>query len=198
LLVDGPSLTACKAPTHWSGPDWSAVFFLLSLIKTARGLGLLHGFGEFLRGIFKELGGYEGRRTLQIAASIGVAIEVMALIIWHRIRRYRLAVGFAGLTAGFGVISFISLHEVDAWNATAPWARTAVDLVAAAGISAVAIAWLYQLRNFSGTPSRDGTPMPSGEGVDCRRGAADRRQHRAAAGCWGRVSRTEPAGAVAK
>jgi hypothetical protein len=49
-------------------------------------------------------------------------------------------VGFAGLTVGFGIIRFISLHEVDAWNANAPKARTAIDLVAAAGVSAVAIA----------------------------------------------------------
>ena len=68
---------------------------------------------------------------------------------WHRIKRYRLAVGFAGLTVGFGIIRFISLHEVDAWNANALWARTAVDLVAAAGVSAVAIARLCQLRDFA-------------------------------------------------
>ena len=59
---------------------------------------------------------------------------------------YRLAVGFAGLTAGFGIIRFISLHEVDAWNASAPSAREAVDLVAAAGVSALAIARLCHLR----------------------------------------------------
>jgi hypothetical protein len=41
----------------WAG--LSGVFFLLSLIKTARGLGLLHGFGDFLRGIFKQRGWYE-------------------------------------------------------------------------------------------------------------------------------------------
>jgi hypothetical protein len=100
-------------------------------------------------------GWYEVRRSLQIAASIAVAVVVMALVVWgllwtwHRIKRYRLAGGFAGLTVGFGVIRFISLHEVDAWNANAPWARTAVDLVAAVGVSAVAIARLCHLRNFS-------------------------------------------------
>src|SRR5262249_56059357 len=124
----------------WAG--LSGAFFLLSLMKTAPGLGLLRGFGDFLRGIFKQRGWYEDRRSLQIAASIAVA--VMALVVWgllwtwHRIKRYRLAVGFAGLTVGFGIIRFISLHEVDAWNANAPWARTAVDLVAAAGVSAAA------------------------------------------------------------
>src|SRR3954468_8646016 len=135
----------------WAG--LSGAFFLLSLIKTARGLGFLRGFGDFLRGIFKQRGWYEDRRTLQIAAS--VAVVVMALFVWgllwtwHRIKRYRLAVGFAGLTAGFGMIRSISLHEVDAWNANAPWARTAIDLVAAAGVSAVAIGRLCQLRNVT-------------------------------------------------
>jgi hypothetical protein len=120
---------------------------------------LLRGFGDFLRGIFKQRGWYEDRRSLQIAASIAVAVVVMALVVWgllwtwHRIKRYRLAVGFAGLTVGFGIIRFISLHEVDAWNANAPWARTAIDLVAAAGVSAVAIVRLCSTR-----------PVPSLEG----------------------------------
>jgi hypothetical protein len=136
----------------WAG--LSGVFFSLSLMKTARGLGLLRGFGDFLRGVFKQRGWYEDRRNLQIAASIAVAVVVMVLVIWgllwawHRIKRYRLAVGLAGLTVGYGIIRFISLHEVDAWNANAIWARTAIDLIAAAGVSAVAIARLYQLRDF--------------------------------------------------
>src|SRR5215471_7258884 len=143
----------------WAG--LSGAFFVLSLMKTARGLGLLRGFGDFLRGIFKQSGWYEDRRSLQIAASIAVAVVVMALVVWgllwtwRRIKRYRLAVGFAGLTVGFGIIRFISLHEVDAWNANAPWARTAVDLVAAAGVSAVAIARLCQLKHRS----RDKKPV---------------------------------------
>jgi hypothetical protein len=45
----------------WAG--LSAAFFLLSLMKTARGLGLLRG--DFLRGIFKQRGWYEDRRSLQ-------------------------------------------------------------------------------------------------------------------------------------
>jgi hypothetical protein len=134
----------------------SAVFFLLSLIKTARSLGLLRGFGNFLRDVFKQRGWYEDRRTLQITASIAVAVVVMVLVVWgllwawHYIKRYRLAIGFAGLSVGFGIIRFISLHEVDAWNAHAPWARIVVDLVAAAGVSAVAIARLLQLSDFAG------------------------------------------------
>jgi hypothetical protein len=131
----------------------SAVFFLLFLMKTARGLGLLRGFGQDLRGLFKQMGWYEDRRTLQITASIAVAAAVMVLIVWgllwawHYIKRYRLAIGFAGLTVGFGIIRFISLHEVDAWNAGAPWLRTVVDLAAAGGVSAIAIARLRQVRH---------------------------------------------------
>jgi len=55
----------------WAG--LSGAFFLLSVMKTARRLGLLHGFGTFLRDIFKQSGWYEDRRSLQIAASIAVA-----------------------------------------------------------------------------------------------------------------------------
>ena len=142
----------------WAG--LSAVFFLLFLMRTARGLGLLRGFGAFLRDIFKQRGWYEDRRILQITASIAVTVVVMVLIVWgllwtwHYIKRYRLAVGFAGLIVGFGIIRFISLHEVDAWNADAPWARTVIDLVAAAGVSAVAIARLCQLSDFAGSRHR--------------------------------------------
>ena len=137
----------------WAG--LSVAFFLLSLMKAARGLGLLRGFGGFLRDIFKQRGWYEDRRSLQIAASIAIAVVVIALIVWgllwdwHYIKRYRLAIGFTALTLGFAIIRFISLHEVDAWNANAPWARTAIDLVAAAGVSVVASARLWQLRVFA-------------------------------------------------
>jgi hypothetical protein len=143
----------------WAG--LSAAFFLLSVMKTARGLGLLQGFGGYLRDFFKQRGWYEDRRSLQIAASIAVAVIVIVLIVWglrwawHYIKRYRLAIGFMGLTLGFAIVRFISLHEVDAWNASAPWARTAVDLVAAAGVSAIAIARLWQLGDFRCAASQD-------------------------------------------
>jgi hypothetical protein len=154
---------ACRRATYHGLPGsdaliWAALsgaFFLLSLLKTARGLGLLRGFGGLLRDIFKQRGWYEDRRSLQIAASIAIAVLVMSLIVWgllwawHYIKRYRLAIGFTALTLGFAIIRFISLHEVDAWNANSPWARTTVDLVAAAGVSAVAIGRLWQLRAFA-------------------------------------------------
>jgi hypothetical protein len=126
----------------------------LSLGKTARGLGLLHGFGGLLRDIFKHQGWYEDRRILQITASTAVAVVVVALFlwglpwIWHYIKRYRLAIAFAGLTVGFGIIRFISLHEIDAWNAAIPWARTVLDLFAAAGVSTLAIARLLHLSDL--------------------------------------------------
>ena len=156
---------ACRRAQHYGLPGsdaivWagmSAVFFLLSLTKAARGLGLMRSTGDFLRAIFKQRGWYEDRRTLQVAASIAVAAAVIALIVWgvlwawHYIKCYRLALGFAGLTVGFGIVRFISLHEVDAWNADVPWARTIVDVFAAAGVSAVAIARLRQLRASDAT-----------------------------------------------
>jgi hypothetical protein len=116
----------------------------------------LQGWGPPTEGLYSAKRASASRTKVsalkQIAASIAVALVVMALVVWgllwawHYIKRYRLAIGFAGLTVGFGIIRFISLHEVDAWNANAPWARTAVDLVAAAGVAAIAIARLWQLR----------------------------------------------------
>ena len=50
---------------------------------------------------------------------------------------------------GFNIIRFISLHEVDAWNAAIPWARGVVELTAAAGVSAVALARLLHLGEFA-------------------------------------------------
>jgi hypothetical protein len=64
----------------WAG--LSAAFFLLSLMKTVRGLGLLREFGDFLRGVFRQRGWHEDRRSLQISASIAVAIMVVVLVVW--------------------------------------------------------------------------------------------------------------------
>jgi hypothetical protein len=58
---------------------------------------------------------------------------------------------------GFGVIRFISLHEVDAWNASAPWAHAAFDFVAAAGVSALAITRPHQLSDFTGLATSNTT-----------------------------------------
>jgi hypothetical protein len=44
---------------------------------------------------------------------------------------------------------------VDAWNAAMPWARSVVELIAAAGVSAVAIVRLRQLGEFTRMWSSD-------------------------------------------
>ena len=137
----------------WAG--LAAVFLLLSQVKLARGLGLSMGLGEWLRTLAKQNGLYANRRPFQIVALVAVALIVVVLLVygliwmWHYIKRYRLAIGFAALAVGFGIIRFISLHEVDAWNAAMPWARVVVELIAAAGASAVAIARLRQLGEFA-------------------------------------------------
>jgi hypothetical protein len=118
-------------------------------------LGLLKGLGGWLRTLAKQYGFYENRRPFQIIASVVVALIVIVLLLygliwmWHYFKRYRLAMGFAALAVGYGIIRFISLHEVDAWNAALPWVRAAVELTAAAGASAVAIARLRQLGEFA-------------------------------------------------
>ena len=136
----------------WAG--LAAVFLVHSQVKLARGLGLSIGLGWWLRMLAKQHGLYANRRPFQIVASVAVALIVVVLLlyglfwIWHYIKRYRLAIGFAALAVGFGIIRFISLHEVDAWNAAMPWAHVVVELIAAAGTSAVAIARLHQLGEF--------------------------------------------------
>jgi hypothetical protein len=108
----------------------SGAFFLLSLMRTARGLGFLQGFGRYLRDIFKQRCWYEDRRTLQIADCCKLGYPRRSC----HLDRVGPAVGLAsrqaippryrpaGLTLGFAVIRFISLHEIDAWNSHAPWA----------------------------------------------------------------------------
>jgi hypothetical protein len=133
---------------------WAAMallFLLGSQTKLARVLGWVKGLGGWLRLLAREHHLYENRRPFQIAASIAVAAVIVVLLAiglifaWDAMKRYRLAIGFTALGAGFGVIRFISLHEVDAWNAQMPWLRVVVELIAAAGASAVAIVRLGQL-----------------------------------------------------
>jgi len=137
----------------WAG--LAAVFLLFSQTKLARVLGWLKGLGQWLRALARQSGYYADRRAFQIAVTVAVALIAVALLVygllwmWHYIKRYRLAIGFAALAVGLGAIRFISLHEVDAWNAAMPWARVVVELIAAAGASAVAIARLRQLGEFA-------------------------------------------------
>jgi hypothetical protein len=116
---------------------------------------LVEGLSEWLRTVAKQNGFYDNRRPFQIIASIAVVLIVVVLLVYglisirHHIKRHRLAVAFAALVVGFGTIRFISLHEVDAWNAAMPWARRAVELIVAGGVSAAAIARLRQLGEFA-------------------------------------------------
>lgn len=132
----------------------SAIYLLLALTSTIRGLGLLHGFGAQLRDVFKTMGWYDNRRGLQVFMTLAIAVVTVIVLFWglawawHLIKRYRLAIGFTGLIIGFGLIRFISLHEVDAWVAHAPWWRTIIDIVAAASVSVMAVLRLRQLRSL--------------------------------------------------
>jgi hypothetical protein len=105
----------------------------------------------WLRVVARQHGMYEDRRPFQVAATLLVlaAVAVLLLVgigaVWSYIKRYRLAVGFTALAVGAAAVRFISLHEVDAWNRQLPWLRVSVDLVSAAGASAVALVRLRTL-----------------------------------------------------
>jgi hypothetical protein len=88
--------------------------------------------------------------------TIVVALAAIILLLyglfwfWDSIKRYRLAIGLTAVVVGYVAIRFVSLHEVDAWNSAHPWVRTYVDLIAAGGTSAIAIARLRQLGELEG------------------------------------------------
>jgi hypothetical protein len=128
----------------WAG--LAAVLTSVALVKLVRVLGLVSGWGQWLRELAKQHGAYAGRRPYQVASTLAVALAVAVLLliglvwVWHYIKRYRMAVGLASLVVGLGVIRFISLHEVDAWFARWPWFRAGAELIAAAGTAALAYA----------------------------------------------------------
>jgi hypothetical protein len=136
----------------WAG--LAMVLILYSLARLMRRSGWWKGSGAWLRLRAKRNGLYLDRRGFQIIATVAVALVVLVLFsngllwIWHNGMRYSLAIGFASLAVGFGIIRFISLHEVDTWNRAIPWALPLVELTAAAGGSAVALSRLHQLGEF--------------------------------------------------
>lgn len=162
-LIGAWTARACHRAQQRGGPGSDAIvwaglavlFLVFAHLKLARGLGVFSGWGEWLRTIAREHHIYADRRWFQIAATTAIALVAIVLLIygliwlWDAIRRYRLAIGFAAVTVAYVAIRFVSLHEVDAWNAAHPWAPTAADLTAAIGASAVAIARLRQLREFT-------------------------------------------------
>jgi len=131
----------------WAG--LALVFLLFALVKSTR---VAEGLGAWLRVLARQYYGYGNRRPYQVLATatvmvIVVVVLVIALVsLWDYFKRYRLAVGFASLAVGSGVVRFISLHEVDAWNRAMPWMRVVVELTAAVGASVVAVVRLRQLR----------------------------------------------------
>ena len=137
----------------WAGLAF--VYVLFAQTRLARVLGWLKGLGSWLRYMARQHDLYANRRSYQVAATVAVAVIVAVVLaigiasMWDYIKRYRLAIGFTGLAVGFGMIRFISLHEVDAWNVAMPWMRVVVEVTAAAGASAVAIVRLRQLREFA-------------------------------------------------
>lgn len=137
----------------WAG--LAAVFLGYSQVRLARGLGLLDGWGGWLRLLARQHDLYADRRMFQVYVSIAIAVIAIGLLLyglvwlWHYIKRYRLAIGFAALAIGYALIRFVSLHEVDAWNAANPWAPLTAELVAAVGASAVALVRLRQLKEFA-------------------------------------------------
>jgi hypothetical protein len=137
----------------WAG--LALVYVLLALTKVARVLGWLKGLGAWLRLLARQQHVYANRRPFQITVTVAVVVIVAILLViglvamWNYIKRYRLAIGFTALAVGFGVIRFVSLHEVDAWNSAMPWMRVVIELTAATGASAVAMVRLLQLPQFT-------------------------------------------------
>ncbi len=141
----------------------AGVLLLFSQTKLVAVMGVLERLGWWLRVTSREHRLYDNRRPFQLAASVAVATIVLVLLaagiasISHSMKRHRLAVGFTGLAVGFGIIRFISLHEVDAWDAQMPWLRVVVDLTAATGGSAIAFIRLHKLGNLA-RPRRADSP----------------------------------------
>jgi len=137
----------------WAG--LAAVFSAYAHVRLARELGWLDGWGGWLRTLAREHNLYADRRMFQVFVSIAIAVIAIGLLLygliwfWHYIKRYRLAIGFAAFAIGYALIRFVSLHEVDAWNAANPWAPLTAELIAAVGASAVALARLHQLKEFA-------------------------------------------------
>jgi len=156
-----------QAAARTEGMSWAGIattFLVFSQISLARGLGWHEGWGEWLRAIAKQEGLYADRRVLQITASIAVAVLVVLMfvyaLIWvrHHVKRYFLAMSFATLVAGFAAIRFISLHEIDAWNASMPNARLVVELIATSGASILASIRFLALAKMAALEPTDEDP----------------------------------------
>jgi hypothetical protein len=89
--------------------------------------------GEVFRNFAKAHGYYDGRRGLQeilTALVIGVSI-VFAILALRRDHAQPIAVVFTGADVYWCIaaVSFISLHDADAWLATPLWTIPVVQVV---------------------------------------------------------------------
>jgi len=128
-----------------------AAVFLVFVQSRLTSSGWYDRLNVWLRVVARQHHLYAGRRPYQVLASLLVVAAVAAALaagliaIRDYLRRYRLAIGFAALSVGAAAVRFISLHEVDAWVRELPWVHAAVDLVAAAGASSLALVRLWGL-----------------------------------------------------
>lgn len=140
-------------------PLWTVLAIVVLLLSSARlaiASGVFRGTGAVLRTFARENGLSTDRRTLQIAATIAVAFTAAAVFIYgvvhfkEHARRYRFILDSALVTLTAGIIALMALREMDALSPLVPWARTIVEVTSAAGISAMAIARLGQIRRQAG------------------------------------------------
>src|SRR5574338_496158 len=125
---------------------WGAVALLFLVLAVSRVAQLGTLLGVELRVLARGAGVYGRRRAYQIAATVGLAAFAVAAMtiglrtIWDVLKRYRLAAGCVTVVIASALIRFVSLHEVDAWNARWPWVRITVDLATSAVAVAAAVA----------------------------------------------------------
>ncbi|MDX2203293.1 MAG: hypothetical protein NW223_11130 [Hyphomicrobiaceae bacterium] len=137
----------------WIWAGLAALFLALACAKLIVASGVLKGSGSLLRALARQNGIYTDRRSLQIAATIAVALIAVALLVYTALylkdnaRRLRVVLDTALLAATAGILGLVVLREMDAWSPVVPWARTAIELIAAAGTAAVAISRLGNLRS---------------------------------------------------
>lgn len=106
------------------------IFIAFALVK---GLNLLAFVGVWLRELTRADGVYDGRRPIQLLALsvigmlafIGIAAMIANRSLAHRHRLLLACIAILGL---FGLMRFVSLHDVDAVLREHMWIRPAVEL----------------------------------------------------------------------
>ncbi len=124
---------------------WAAIAAFFLVLAAGRIVQLGPWLGMVMRQLARDAGAYQGRRPFQIAATVTVAFFALAAMafglrsIWDVLKRYRLAAGCVSLILASGIIRFISLHEVDAWNRRWSWIRVSLDLAPSSLAAVVAL-----------------------------------------------------------